>query len=274
MRLLGLDKPTLADELARSEAELEAVNRAVSRFPLLNTSGLFFKRITRSLEDRYHLEIDALKSNIASLRRRALTPSEERSFLYLRCLAMEKSAYLNMLAMHHISEKAFRRLNNATEVQIDSMRHVGVLPGRTHYQTWTHKLTTWAQTAMSRMPFASHVQDNAFARDYEIAWGRHQAAEQVKNLIHEIEDSEVHDPPLVVELKHRYERWHQSALDRLDGWAEQYPDFVGDMQQLLAERLILSVEADVLTREMENGLIALIRWARTCSLSYGRRSGN
>ena len=76
------------------------------------------------------------------------------------------------------------------------------------------------------------------------------------NLIHEISESGIHDHALVDELKQRYERWHQSALDRLDGWAEQYPDFVGDMQELLAERLILSVEADVLTQEVENGAIA------------------
>jgi monovalent cation:H+ antiporter, CPA1 family len=256
MRLLGLHKPTLSDELARSEAQLEAVNRAVSRFPMLNASGLFFERITKSLEERYRREIYDVKENIASLRRRALSPTEERGFLYLRCLAMEKAAYLNMLAMHHISEKSFRRLNLATETQIDSIRHVGVLPQRTYYQTWTHKLTTWAQAIVSRMPFATHVQDNVFARDYEIAWGRHQAAQQVTNLIHDISESGVHDPALVDELKQRYKKWHQSALDRLDGWAEQYPDFVGDMQELLAERLILSVEADVLAQEVENGSIA------------------
>ncbi len=256
MRLLGLDKPTLTDELARSEAQLEAVNRAVSRFPSLNASGLFFERITRSLEDRYRSEIGELKSNIATLRQRALSESEERGFLYLRCLAMEKAAYLNMLAMHHISESAFRRLNHATETQIEAIRHVGVLPKRTYYQTWAHKLTIFAQSLIGRLPFASQIKDNAFARDYEIAWGRHQAAQQVKSLIQEMKDSDIHDPHLVAELEERYGKWHQSALDRLDGWAEQYPDFVGDMQELLAERLILSVEADILAREIENGSIA------------------
>jgi len=46
------------------------------------------------------------------------------------------------------------------------------------------------------------------------------------------------------------------ALERLDGWAEQYPEFVEEMQELLAERMILSVEADVLEKEIENGAVS------------------
>jgi hypothetical protein len=77
----------------------------------------------------------------------------------------------------------------------------------------------------------------------------------VLEYIGEIKDSAIHDTNLVAELHTRYQNWHRAARVRLDGWAEQCPEFVSDMQELLAERLILSVEIKALERDMADGSI-------------------
>ena len=120
---------------------------------------------------------------------------------------------------------------------------------------YTHKLATWGAAISARLPLAHRFREAAFVRDYEIAWGRHQAAEIIQSLIMDIEAAGSHDQTLVLDLSAQYRMWQGSARRRLDGWAREHPAFVEAMQELLAERLILTVEFEALKRDIESGSI-------------------
>ncbi|MCB2107821.1 MAG: cation:proton antiporter [Rhodobacteraceae bacterium] len=255
MHLLKLDKPSPTSELVQREAELKAVEKAIDGMNQMNSTGLLFERVTKSVDQRRRKEIEDIKAQIIRLRADVSNTADERSLVYLRCLGIEKVIYYSLLAKHQLSEHAYRRLSHSSDLQIEAMRHGGALPRRTYYETWTHRLATVVRSALAHLPWSRRWAEIALARDYEIAWGRCQAAEQILAFIGELKEAGSYNSEIISELEARYRQWNVGARERLDSWAAQFPQFVEDMQELLAERLILAVEIDIVSQDMDSGLI-------------------
>ena len=82
--------------------------------------------------------------------------------------------------------------------------------------------------------------------------------------------------PVVDRLRRRYQRRYEAAQHILDQIADRYPDWITDMQERLARRVLLDAEADAIARQAERGTLpppVAERLARPSQTSCGACKG-
>jgi CPA1 family monovalent cation:H+ antiporter len=93
------------------------------------------------------------------------------------------------------------------------------------------------------------------ARDYEDAWGRYQASEDILKNFDDITHAESSRAAVVQEVREMYGRWNAGAKKVIDVTAEQFPEFVGAMQERLAKRLMIAAEREAIEDELRAGTL-------------------
>ncbi|MCW8963581.1 MAG: cation:proton antiporter [Gammaproteobacteria bacterium] len=259
VRKLGLDVPPLSDRLARFEGELNAKSKALSRAPELQEGGLFSARISGTLTKVYNLQLERLRDQINDLRDRELDEDQERRMLLLRCFAAENTMYYSMFTRGHLSERAYRELAHSLQLQSESIRHHGRLPSYTLHMPGHRNIVDFIVTVLSKV-FAftglpARAQTERTARDYEEAWGRYQASNDVLEDFSAIAHAESASPEIADDVRGYYERWNRGARKIIDVTAEQFPEFVGAMQERLAKRLMIAAERESIEAEQRAGTI-------------------
>lgn len=259
VKKLGLDEPPLSDRLSRLEGELNAKRKALARAPDLQAGGLFSQRISETLTKVYRLQMENLWEQIKDLRTEELDEDQERRILFLRCFASESTIYYGMFSRGHLSERAYRELSHSLQIQGESMRYHGQLPNYTIHSP--QKDTAMAILYKVRDALLGFTglpqkwQAVRTARDYEEAWGRYQGSNEIMEKFDGITYADSARPDLVEDVRGYYERWNRGARKIIDITAEQFPEFVGAMQERLAKRLMIAAEREVIESELRAGTI-------------------
>jgi len=251
IRGLGLQRSTVPDLFVRDETLLTAKSRARERIGELRRQGMFSESVTAELEKSYGAEEQAIRTKIEELRARGILGSrEEFKLLKREYLLVEKRIYQDLFHRGQLSENVLRELQHSIELQIDHLRYGGVLPA------WTiHSPTRWkVEAALFRLletvfPWGTSVQHyrlNRIADLYEQHWGRLMASQQVLEELDRIHQSGTNATELVIELRDLYALWNQNARRRLDAVNEQYPEYATKVQQIMAARLCLQAEEEVI----------------------------
>lgn len=256
VRKLGLDKPTLADQVARTETSLLAKHAARGRVPELQAGGLFNARIADNLRRRCEEGIAELKEELAQLRGGELGHEQEHRLLHLRCLAVEAALSFEMFGRGHLTERAFRDLATDAINRADGLRHEGRLPDAKLPEPGAGPLVRLAGRLCEAFGLrgpAERLRRWEVAREYEQAWGRYQASLRVLTQLPEIgRTADVHGD-LMERMSEVYSGWRDQTQQRLDETAELFPEFVGDMQERLAGRLLVHAEREVIEHELHAG---------------------
>jgi monovalent cation:H+ antiporter, CPA1 family len=259
VRKLGLDKPPLVDQVAQAEGLLSAKHRAYERIPDLQEGGLFSSRISETLEAELGAEMKTLRSEVEELRHRELDSKDERVLLYSRVFATEKAIYYELFTRGHIRERVYRDLHHAVDHEADALRHDLALSrdplhfrldrpiGDALYKAFDAIL---GFTGLPERKRLSHV-----LREYEEAWGRYQGCTRILRDLDKLVFAESARPGIVAEIRKRYRIWQKSAQDHIDAMAEQFPEFVGAVQERLARRLLVHAEAEIVEAEARVGSI-------------------
>lgn len=256
---LGLNKPPLSDRLARLEGELKAKRRALGRAPELESGGLFSARIASTLHKVYNIQLDQLGQKISELREKELDEKQERRLLFLRCFAAESTAYYKMFSRGHLSERAYRELTHSLQLQSESIRHHGRLPQYTLRSPSRRSLIDFIGAGMDKLLAFTSLPElwrtTRTARDYEEAWGRYQASKEILENYENITHAESSRKDILQDVRGHYERWNAGAKKVIDITAEQFPEFVGAMQERLAKRLMIAAEREAIEDELHAGTI-------------------
>ena len=256
VRRLGLHVPPLADRVARTETGLLAKHAALGRVPDLQAGGLFNARIADSLRDRCAKGIDRLKSELAGLRGAELGREQELRLLHLRCLAVEAALSYEMFSRGHLSERAFRDLVASGVSRADGLRHEGRLPAERLPEPQAGPVVRTTLRVLEGLRVrgaAEGLRRWEVAREYEQAWGRHQGCLRVLSQLDEIGHAAEVEPEIIERVRRDYEGWREQARRRLDETAELFPEFVADMQERLAGRLLVHAEREVIEHERHAG---------------------
>ncbi|HEY5719814.1 MAG TPA: cation:proton antiporter, partial [Gammaproteobacteria bacterium] len=259
VRRLGLDRPPLADRLARREGLLAAKQLALARIPELQRGGLFSARIADGLGRRYRAQVDALHAELAALREAELDAGAERQWLFLRCLAMEKTHYLDGFGRGHLSERAYRDLAHSIDSQIDALRHRAQLPDYTlhpPHPTLTESLLRGLRRLLQFTRLPDRWRAAQVAQEYEEAWGRYQGSLQVLHELERMAGSAALRASAVESVRGYYRGWVEAAGQRIDSTAELFPEYVATMQERLAGRLALFAERAAIEHEQRNGTLS------------------
>jgi CPA1 family monovalent cation:H+ antiporter len=259
VRRFGLHIPPLSDRLARIEGLLSAKNRTLEQIPELREGGLFTPRIAEGIRIRCEKGIAELRDELDALRELELDHSQERKLLFLRCFSEESSMYYQMFSRSHLSERAYRNLAHSIELQTEAIRHEGRLPEFTLHPPTGERLENVVYRSMDSLPglhgLAEGLRSERTARDYEIAWARSRGSAFVLSELDSLALAESIREDTVEEIRASYEYWFQSARNRLDQSAEQFPEFVSGTQQRLADRLVVHAEREAIQERAHSGAI-------------------
>lgn len=254
---LGLDRPPLAYRWARAEVALEAVRSARQRLSSLRNEAMFSARVGRKVRRILDDDVTSLRSELDELRNAEVGEDAARRILWLRLLAVEKSVVWDLFSRSHITGPTARQLDLGLDLQIEHMRERGeLLP----YTVRAPRLQAVRRRLLDlHVPgtraLRARFETLRTAQDYERSWAQyHAAGRALDELDHLVESGEV--PEAVVDrVRETYEGWREASADRLDGMAEQFPEFVEVMQRRQALRLVLDEQRQVVDDEESDGLL-------------------
>ena len=259
VRRLGLDRPLLADRVARSEGLLAAMKSAMGRIPVLQTQGLFSAPIAREMERKCSREVDALQTALDELRSGELDRERQKSLLYSRCFAEEKAFYYELFGKGHLSERAYRDLSHSLDLQEESLQSGRPLPAYTLHPPRAIPIRRAAGFVLERAPWLTGLSERINTRyvsvDYEEAWGRCQGCSRIIEHLEKPDWIKFVDSDIAEEVLDNYRAWFRSARDHLDTTAAQFPEFARAMQENLARRLIVNARKEVIESESRAGII-------------------
>lgn len=259
VRKLGLDQPPASEALARVTGLIAAKREALDRIPDLQAGGQFSPRIANLIAGRCQREMDELLERLTRICDEQLEPEHERRVFFLRCFAEEKTAYFELFSRRHLSERAYRDLAFSVTLQAEEMRHHGRLPPATLFTPRRLRIQDFLQDVLDALPgcaaLARRLSAERTAREYERAWGRHQACARVLHRLDRIPQVGRDHVEIFAEVRAQYRAWRAAARARLDDTAEQFPEFVQAMQEQLAQRLVVHAQHEAIDREAAAGMI-------------------
>src|SRR3990167_2678679 len=255
---LRLDRLLLPDRVAKMEAEIAAEKITLERIPELQRGGLFSLIIAKDLQAACKRAIAKINSRLQRLRKNELTLKEEERLLFLSAFAVEKSLYYDMFSNGHLTEHAYRLLTHDIDLDVDLMCYRGTITetapigfiGRvkTLFIGWFRNVPV-----LNRLPM--HMQLMLTLRDYEEKWGLHQGSLVVLNHLNELEKIESFKQEAIDVVKNRFKSWLTATTHYLDEITAQFPEFVNDMQQRLAQRLLLLAKYHAVMHQVKEGLL-------------------
>ena len=261
IRRFGLHRPPLADRIAESEARLSAQRTALASLPLLQKEGGFSARRASRLGTELELAIEDAEQRFEEQRKRELDQGQEHNLLLLKCFSVQKALYHEMFSRGHLSEKTYRNMVYALNVEADSLRYHGTLPRippRSHFERWTRN--TWMRLVQRAGlglldDYAESIRSHSTARDYELAWAGYHGCMRVLATIDQLSRLSHTRGAVVKQVSDLFRRWARGARRRMDHVVEQFPEFFHSSEQRLAERMMLHSQRDFILGQRRSGAI-------------------
>src|SRR5215831_1625531 len=237
VRRLGLDQPPIADRFARLETLIAARKLALERLPDLLSVNLFNAQIAESLRAESVDKLLAAKSELDELSHSELDRNRQRRIAFLRAFAEERATYVDLFDNGQLTEAAFRELTLAVDVQQDAMRYRGVYLVSPVRKLHRHRVERFILGLLDRLKLGSRLAERLRLRrvalDYDVAWGEFQASGRVLAVLENFLRMEAIPSRVLEEVLNSYHERHRTAQERLDQTAEQFPEFVNDLQEEL-----------------------------------------
>ena len=259
IKSLGLHHRPLADRMAEAEARLGSRRSALEGLPELQQEVEFSALAATRLRTQYQLTIDDAEEHFDKQRKQELDDTQEYNLLLLKCFSVQKAFYHEKLGRGHLSERTYRNLVYALNVEGDSLRYQGKLPRVPPRSKWGR----WWRNSWMRLvqrlgifdAYAESIRSHSTAQDYEYAWAGYHGCVRVLASIDDLSQQSHTHSSVVRELHACFNRWAQGARKKLDTVAEQFPEFYDASQQRLAERMMLHSQRDFIVRQRRSGAI-------------------
>lgn len=257
VKFFGLDALSLSDHLSKLEGDRTARQQGLERINGLVEGGLFSGRIAENLRERCERQLAELNAEIDELNA-SMTHEEMARILAMRCLAREKARIYELFSRGLINEWAFRELDHTIEVQIDEVRHRGLMP-TAEMEVSIGKAVSLNVIRVCQVIGARTVVEklstSRIIRDYDVAWGRYRSVNSVLHSLDTIANEGRVDAAVTQEVRQVYEDILANTKAQIDEVAELYPEFVETMQEQLGQRLLLVAEHESVEHEAELGML-------------------
>ncbi|MFN3235241.1 MAG: cation:proton antiporter [Gammaproteobacteria bacterium] len=259
VKSLGLSLPSMAEQLARLESALYVKKKTEKDILELQKEGMFSARISDDLLLQNKKEMEEVKEEIGKFKVEKIKGKDELTYLLLDCLGIQRNLYYDLFAKGHFAERTYRRLIETVVAQFDAVRagnfqkdYVNPFPSRKYYVT---KVLNVFESSPLFDLIARRYNVGRVALNYKVAWGLMQGTKAAIKHIKMLEIAEHKDFELLKQVEEYFQYSHDLAKKRLDAIAEQFPEFVLDMQERLAQRLVLHEEVEGLDHQIASGII-------------------
>jgi CPA1 family monovalent cation:H+ antiporter len=147
----------------------------------------------------------------------------------------------------------------ALQVQEDEMRAVGEYEDVEPKRLRRHRLEDAIVVVLSRLKFlaflAARLHLNRITLDYEMAVGRYHSSRRVLDTLDTLARLDATPWYIVDKVRRQYRKKCEEAQKGLDQIAEQFPEFINDLQERLGRRLLLAAEAETIAKQAEHGAL-------------------
>lgn len=261
---LGLSKPPLSDRIAESEGDISASQAAISRLKELQSGGFFSAPIAGHLQKECEDALIAARNALNQLRTDELNHGQEIVLLYLRCYGSEQAQYNDLYSKGHLSEAAVRNLMAGLTMQIESVKFLDeaslvannkLPPPPPNKRSLSRVLLQLVERVPGLSTLTERFRLERIAIAYEESWARYQACVTVLSDMEKLKELTQLDQSIFEGVRRQYQDWLEQAEHLIHEMAEQYPEFVGSMQERLGKRLILLSESDAIQSEDNQGNI-------------------
>lgn len=253
-----LDRPPLSDKLAKIEAELIAEQTTLNRVPELQQGGLFSLKIAQNLKRKCEKALKLNRHKLERLRKHELTAAKERRLLYLSCFAEEKYLYYEMFHKGHLSEQTYRTLNHHVDLEIDLMRYQATTLKKPQLSL-LQKTSSLLLNILHHFPIfdklLNQIRIKQIIKDYEKNWGLYQVSLSILKQVNNFGKTQSVSEKTLQEITSYFREKVQITENYLNEVAEQFPEFVHDMQQRFAKRLLLHAKYESITQQAQQGLL-------------------
>jgi CPA1 family monovalent cation:H+ antiporter len=259
VRYLGLDRPLLADRLAKMEADFTANTRALRILPRLAGEGLVSLSVSRRLEEKLQAEIQAVRKQLEDLHQGELNDDDQqRALLYMRGLAEERAIFIRLFDQGQLGESAFRQVVLSLESQIDALRDTAEYED-VRRESRRYRLGARLTRAFKRLPsmrrLAERIDLARLTTDYEIAAANYQASRMVLDILDELARLESTPWYIVDKMRRQYQRRFEEAQGRIDQIASRCPDLVRELQERHTQHLLLLAKSESVAEQADQGII-------------------
>jgi CPA1 family monovalent cation:H+ antiporter len=253
-----LDKVDIADQIAKIEAEMTADKKTMNQLPVLRGGGLFSMRIFELIKERCEKSIKKYKKQLKKLRSTELDKHEETRLLFLNCYAIEKHLYEDMYKKAYLSPRIYQQLIHDIDIEADMMRYHGRVSQKVP-KRWLEKYKESILHLFTHLPLlkmlVNRIRINQTIFFYEEQWGLHQGCVAVINYLDSLKNDEVFSRETMDSVREQFQLWRKVTRQYLDDIAEEFPEFVSDMQKRLAERILLHAKQEVIQKNADQGLL-------------------
>jgi CPA1 family monovalent cation:H+ antiporter len=255
MHLLKLNIPPLYDRIATEEGNIASSRQAQEKIPNLLGKGLFSPQIACKLKEQCEERVEESLQRIEKLRSEELDYKTEKCMLMIEAMTVERHSYQKMFNHGHLSEHNFLILSSVCEEEIELLRYQQLMPElkRSFPLRYTYRLAHIIQKYLPLSNIFEALETKRVINNYERYWAQNHAYETVGNFL--LENSRSMNQSIFDEITQFTEKRQQYTTNRLNLITENFPHFVANMQERLADRMLLVSEIQTINEMKVNGAL-------------------
>lgn len=258
IRRLGLDRPSLFEQVARAQAALAAKRHALQRVTDLGTAEHFSNRLVSDLEHGYQHDVEAAERDLRRLESEC-SDAETLRVVWSEALTVERRAYREAFDTGVISEPVLRELELAVDLRRDRLK-TAETPGdaasvRPIEVRLGARLVRLLERWAPKNRFVRRYRVRGLAAEYEHDTAVRGASQRAMTAVHDLAKLGGVSRAAIDACRAWYEQRADEAILRIDTMAEHFPEYVQSVQQQTARRMALDAEADAIERLAAGGSI-------------------
>lgn len=258
MSFLGLDRPTLLEQLAKAQAQVAAKTEAFSRMQRLTQAGHFSRRRSRLLRDEYRQKLDVASAELEKLRANS-DPEEVKRALWSEAIFVERSAYRNLFDGGLISEPVLHELGLAVDLAQDELKAGGIpqrIPSVMPLEVRVPELLFgFLRRFWPHSRLVERHRLRTLSAKYEHLAAEVEASRRVVQSLDDLSRVNKSVLPQLEEIADFYRQREEQAFVQLDSFGALFPEYVQAVQSRTSHRVALDGEADAIEALASEGQI-------------------
>lgn len=257
LRILGLDKPTLATQISANLARVSVLGDVKSMINELSSSSNFrnvYWADVRGDVDRMYEETKQSCDDLQQQIEHA-SPIEHKTEFWLRVLNVERSGYWELFSQGILSRKAISILNHEIDNQVDNLKQGNLVHAKQRTpklsQTYKSMNVLFREYRSLQKQFSFIIFENLMLRFHCY----HAEQYAAKKVLENLPTLEGMHKDIEEQIRETYTGYLNNAKMRIEQMRASMPDLTQAIETYFAKRLTLNCERDGIKKLMKYGII-------------------